>query len=414
MERHEQAIPNEMNIHRETVPIHEARFLDPLEQEYEDYWTLLASTADQGAVGHLEIMNTVWSDETLPRAFRDRAMIVRFGNWDCIHQLGIRTLRGAGFARLYGEKPSAEENQDDVYEWLNGVHTYQLEQGAKIVPEQTLLRFWCAMYENEYIDQEDFEQKVASINNLLDALPKEDAGGNPYLKSRFPLVDEIFNGPMGSGFGSVLDYGTPRLKAWGREQLNRWLAKQADETVDVPAWYAKVSSQAVIWVLQGEDFSWEDRWPFIQQIGWQGWFTGTIDPGKCALLLDEIPNNAMKVDLLRFTLDSIPLPERDDQYSRFSGHHAGPNSDPREFIDRLLAHAKTLGDSSIVERLEFEKQHIIRSVQYWKLEDERRKKEREEQYLQSEEYQKRVVARIRISELLAKVREKYIAETNTA
>src|SRR5436190_1166348 len=115
-----------------------ARFADKLDYEYEGMWSELADAVENLESPTFEVLSSIWKDEAIPPAFRDRAMLSLAGERG---KFGIKTVRDAVWV-IFGKSILVELNEklgfeyeDKLNTWLDESLDYQEETGTKLISD---------------------------------------------------------------------------------------------------------------------------------------------------------------------------------------------------------------------------------------------------------------------------------------
>ncbi len=319
MQKSPEKISAEALLSIETVPLDQARFADPLEMEVENAWADIVSTINSTGETHYEYYKRLWSDDALPQAFRDRAMLVIQGTSEARKGLGVHQYSyygGDWFHRMMkGEDPEKEiryQNRAEFVKWTNQAFEYQQKQGTEFISEAKLLKWWCEMLTRGELNSEELHHNLDRIN-IGRASPTEDSEGYRYDYNRFPLLHDILRTDI---------YGDrPSLKVWARTQLDNWLKFKRGEEITLPSWLSGINEEVGFKLYNQlalsanphnpESPKWSSMRSSVEHFGW----TKFINPDNrvrdartiqdtTTKFLRSIDVQDMRTDLLRHIVDN--------------------------------------------------------------------------------------------------------------
>jgi hypothetical protein len=267
MTNHERNESEETSQFQEVVPIEEARYLDPLEPQYEAYWRDLCDITQERGQSTDTVMVRIWNDEKIPQAFRDRAMLVML-NWKAGSALGISHRSGTvgmfqpiTVAALRECTPHF--NTLNFQQWIKEVAIYQKEKAQKaqqeedqdsdddertkdakrkikkLVEEPLIFNWTVENYNDNFIDEHELEECIAIIG------PDE---ARPYFRdyvdggtwgSRTDVVDASDAFPVLANLlhpQADFPLGAP-IRKWAAQKIRDYSAVcKGNTSVTLPPW----------------------------------------------------------------------------------------------------------------------------------------------------------------------------------
>lgn len=245
----------------ETVGISEARFNDLLVPEHEQYWQEFTE-ALKGSVKPVEVridtLLAIWEDSETPQVFRDRAMLELIQS-SCVFE-DPQGISVDSWDRIYRVLTFTPEQTAARDQWYFDVLQYSLATGEHVLGQTRELFLAFDFYGRGDLDRTTFEtvldgldiypsrfvevytpyeykdEKIPRIvkdHGALPAYSRDDVQrGYGLIEWRFPLVDDIFSGVLGT------EGDRDALMDWGREQLDLWLQFKEGRVVadELPSW----------------------------------------------------------------------------------------------------------------------------------------------------------------------------------
>lgn len=351
----------EITTNQEVVPLAEARFLDLLEDQYEELWLSLLQNAN--IVKDTNYMTPLWMDEEAPQVFRDRAMLMNVGTWDLKKMWGIGSISGnfGLYPFMSMTKHPLPFEEVKLFDWEREALEYEKRSGKKLLSDATYLHDFKTMFWRKHIKQEEFESMLGHID-IVAASPTMDDNDYPLDRDRFPLLDDL-----------VYIYKDHPLKSWAKDQLRLWFASHSDPTIVLPKWYEQVNSRQAqhivkkILPLAGEEdaiVGYDAFWPFVERYGWER----LIDRYHTMKTVKNMRDEPMQVSLL------VHFLSLDDERQE----HIHLKNDDISFIEQLAARAGEIKLSSLAEAArkkyetrEVERQKYIGTLKVKQVERER-------------------------------------------
>ncbi len=259
----------------EVVSIVQARYFDRLEPEEEARWQELVTLVKESGQDTCATLTSVWENEDVPTAFRDRAMLVVVGSWETKRSLGFESMRGS---LNRGPLKISASKKEDYEQWRKDLFWYQYENELPLVTPYEYLVQTLRFFEDETLSNEAFEELLSTIdlgwNKAEYSRHQEDF---PLDRERFPLLHDILFNEIGSNAAES------KLKLWAKEKLMEWIALKNSSTDDTnqPQWLKASSQYASEWSAQstfqalfmekrrGKDIlSWEEFGEAVKALGW--------------------------------------------------------------------------------------------------------------------------------------------------
>lgn len=259
----------------EVVSIAQARYFDRLEPEEEARWQELVTLVKESGQDTCATLTSVWENEDVPTAFRDRAMLVVVGSWETKRSLGFESMRGS---LNRGPLKISASKKEDYEQWRKDLFWYQYENELPLVAPYAYLVQTLRFFEDETLSNEAFEELLSTIDlGWNKAEYRRHQEDSPLDRYRFPLLHDILFDEIGSNTTES------RLKLWAKEKLMEWIALKNSSTYDAnqPKWLKASIQYASEWSAQstfqalfmekrrGKDIlNWEEFGEAVKALGW--------------------------------------------------------------------------------------------------------------------------------------------------
>jgi hypothetical protein len=372
----------ETDREQEARPLHDARFTDPLEKKYEHMWTNLWGAAN-GMGGPVEDrLVPLWSDQSMPQAFRDRAMLVA-----CWCEASAELSPGSRCTRFgFGGSLESLENifpefDTELFaEWFKEGLDYERENNVEIFGEYKTLNWSFELLERGLISEQE-------LDDVLDRILKEEEKGKqryyfrekPSLTPKYILETKLFGLDTGDDYFPP----SPKGRAWAFNKLESWLKNTQGSGSGLPKWLSVMATGKQIQSMYSElihrrdrklkpEINWDELRPAMEYfglelIGLNGQELGYSNEVQRALELAKSMGPA-NLDMQKSILEYI-LSHKSPELPFF---------DNMEVAEEI---ASSSGDQDMLKRLEKEKEFLRQYEAERKADAARR---REEDRLKSE------------------------------
>ena len=293
----------------EIVPLERARFIDRLEPENEESWQKMIEMAREAELSLDDFALPIWMDEEMPRAIRDRSLLLMIGNANARQVTGgWNSTMNMGFA-LYGfnlysiKRMYPDFNIDNFKQWLEEARNYEA-QNTKIISNATDRSQTYAFFDLGIYNEEQFEADLERYD-WKEVSPTHGGtgwNGDTYDLDidRFPYLDDIFKGETTN---------SQVIKAWARKKLLQFIQTDEAEKETLPSWMQEASSKAALKILRPIFTEWAaDRQEFddillpaFEVYEWDGFIRKRGDSHYTLKLLDKLPRH-LAVSLIEWTL----------------------------------------------------------------------------------------------------------------
>ncbi len=220
------------------------RFMSPLTPDQETLWQSICQTGRETGMQIEDQMINIWTDDTIPTVFRDRALLSVIGERQIQNQLweGPRAMN-LGFALSIKDIQSLEKSRplfdaQRFADWLDDAQQYAQDTGESVLVQAQVFNWLTELFERGVINEDAFESRIEQIDPQQ-ARPwvydhTDDAGwGPPYCLARvetpFPVIAHLLN--PGTRLAAQ-----SKTKLWGLRKLDDWIQHQTDPGVELPSW----------------------------------------------------------------------------------------------------------------------------------------------------------------------------------
>lgn len=227
------------------------RFMSPLTPDQETLWQSICQTGRETGMQIEDQMINIWTDETMPAIFRDRALLSIIGERQIQSQLwgGPRAMN-LGFALSIKDIQSLEKSRPlfdarRFADWLDDAQQYAQDTGESVLMQAQVFNWLTELFESGIIDEDAFESRLKQIDPQQ-ARPwmhdhTDDADwGPPYCFARvetpFPVIAHLLNP------GTRLT-AQSKTKLWALRKLDDWMQHQTDPSVELPGWLQTTREQ---------------------------------------------------------------------------------------------------------------------------------------------------------------------------
>ncbi len=299
---------------REIISLETARFLDRLEPEYEQAWEELLQLGYATESTVEDLMTPVWKDNSIPQAFRDRAMLSVVGTTETRKALGQSNRRKNGDFAFNGVSVTtylivvSSFDAEQFRDWLQEAWEYQNETGALIIDNLSYLTWQYELYERGFVTDEELDSFVVKID-IAGSSPQwyesDSICGDMYRldENRFPLLSDILHDRTASP-------GDERVRSWALKHLESWLDHITNPEVELPGWLADVpqetGSKLFKEIINGGDkpdwLSWELVHAAINTFGLEGIFSDEFSSGFYLYDVHRVQDQSLKENLLKAIL----------------------------------------------------------------------------------------------------------------
>lgn len=258
-------------LNKEIIDIEIARFIDSLQPEHEQEWEELITLGKDTDLNIEDLMTPVWLVESLPKVFRDRAMLLVVGTREVRKALGQESYRTNGSFAFGNVSVSIYEKVFGGFDpalfcaWTQEAWKYQHETNLPVISDQRYLNWNYEFFERELISEAQLDDFLSSIDIAASSPTWEGSGWDddvyPLDENRFPLLSDILN-------GRTVTKDSAKVLTWALDLLGDWLSYQKDERVDIPEWLRAVprdTGQALfLELINGGDKPEWLRWDMIR------------------------------------------------------------------------------------------------------------------------------------------------------
>jgi len=307
----------------EIVPIDRARFTDKLEPEYEALWQeLITKAQDRSNLGAYDFVLPLWADESFPQIFRDRAMLLLYGN-SHTEQMSEKWRFGIIFSNymksadhsLRGIKHKYDFEYETFMTWIDDARAYGNEH-SEVISDETYRQQLYAYFDLGLYDQKQFETALDELNPHS-ASPKH--GWDSYNEfsyslspHRFPYLDDIFESETTN---------STALKQWAKQKFIDFLTVKNNQRDILPHWMQNIPDDSAISLLRSiyrqrgdhsvleggfRRYGWDhfinkkDCWSDVQHL--IGWLPGDLSRSLIAWTLDNYMTDAVHLHTENLTV----------------------------------------------------------------------------------------------------------------
>lgn len=237
------------------IGIDKARFADRLPPEHEESWRKLVEFGTETGMTIEDIMVPVWQDESLPQAFRDRAMLLVVGTDEMRTAFGVEKGYSINMGLALGGlwldqrgKTTPTFNPELFHTWTSQARAYQRDTGESLIYKGFYLRWQYEFYGLRLINNDELEHFLGEVD-IQDVSPTWEGGGwgddgRPLDAKRFPLLDDVLK-------MRTVSSGNKRTRAWALDTLDRWIDFQKDKTIEIPKWLQEVPPETGLSLYKG-------------------------------------------------------------------------------------------------------------------------------------------------------------------
>lgn len=230
--------PEKDVLSQEVVDIAAARFTDRLDTDHEQAWEELLALGKDTHMTVEDLMTPVWLEDSLPQAFRDRAMLLVVGSQNTRKALGLENRSTNGSFFYSGISVEGFEKNVEVFDpvlfhrWLQDAWRYQQETSLPIIIDQYYLTWHYELLSRGIISETELDDFVGKID-IRASSPEWDNSGwgsdaYPLRTNRFPLLSDILN-------TEIVGSSSEKVRTWALNHLMDWLCYQKGDTKEIPA-----------------------------------------------------------------------------------------------------------------------------------------------------------------------------------
>jgi hypothetical protein len=390
----------------EVVEINNARFLDHLDTEYEDAWAELIELGKEIGSCIEDLMVPVWSDESLPAVFRDRAMLMIAGSVEAKKHLSEKSFSTNGGFAFFGVSLEVFEKQFEGFDagmfcrWVQEAWQKQHETGEDLIKGEHILRLQYEFYKRGLITEEYLDDFVDQIDPLAYSPVLSEVGwgiDDAYEldKDRFPFLVDVFD------FRTISARDT-KVRDWAFKQLQRWLSYQTQELTELPEWLKNVSESRGYAVYANlinggskpEWVSWDALKPAIEHFGLSFFNDHYNEPTLSSIY--KVSDKSLKEEILKEIL--LCQKRRDDEgkpYRMLScgSVSMGPGHSTISLKDIVEAVIRETDDEELIELYAADKVCEEGYLRRSEADRQRRIKERRREVEQTPEYMSKMKAK---------------------
>lgn len=390
----------------DTIPLHEARFLDQLDPEIEEFWQELLTTARETEQTNESLMVAIWQNDEIPQALQDRAMLVAMRSKPIQEHFGIKSLRTSmGFqARLDQLQNPAivpSFDTDRFADWFLDGLDYQ-DSKQRGIFTGTQMKDWSLDLLAEGLIDDD---KVDDIFNRLYMStqfvgdPVYTGTGEVRLTPAAEVLYEIFYPPDYGMFGGQRE---PSIfeQAWAYEKIMTWFMHKIDPTEErIPAWLKGIPHDSMRGIcsaltheIRGTDSeTWSHFLPVFEMMGWESVLRGDfITQYQCLAKMTD-KNKAARTGLLWHLYNT-----RKDTHMYTSMFTLPEHVDTAELV------AQESGDQELIDAIAEQKQKYIINKRAYDERSQAQSAEFAEKRAKSPEVIAQAAAKEKLGELLVR------------